>query len=125
MTEHPNALDGENQGRMVPWQIREFPENLRDAITEQARKEGVKVGELLARLVLEANENGWTFKNFDTSAKTSSDGVFWRRDAFVGRVIEMGQAGLKPAKKTLRLANRALQAQGCEAMGDSPPEAEP
>jgi hypothetical protein len=54
--------NAEDLGKPVAWQIRDMPEAIRDAVTEQARVEGVKVPDLLTRLVLDARDNGWTFK---------------------------------------------------------------
>jgi len=98
---------------MVPWQIREFPERLRDAITEQARKENVKVGELLTRLVIEANDAGWSFKNptSDRYANPSNPSDASGLRAFTDLLTSMAAAGIEPQARVGNAANGvAMQA---------------
>lgn len=62
----------ENLGRPVAWQIRDIPESIRDAVTDQARAEKVNVAELLTRLVLDTRDAGWSFTASTKFANTSN-----------------------------------------------------
>ena len=105
--------DPENLGRPVAWQIREVPETIRDAVTEQARVEGVKVGELLTRLVLDAQAAGWSFaastrfanpSNNDPSGLASAERV-------AAKITDMAAAGLPVSKRHVTKVASALVAQ--------------
>ena len=98
-------MPDENLGPPVAWQIRDIPQLVRDMITEQARIEGVKVPELLTRLVVEAREAGWSLSN--TFAKPSDRLDRERLRAAVAMVRDLGQAGVMQ-KRVVRTANRLV-----------------
>src|SRR4051794_26808454 len=45
--------------RMSPWQIKSFPDDLREEVTAAARAKGVTVADFMARAVLALKEAGW------------------------------------------------------------------
>lgn len=49
----------ETLGKLMPWQIKEFPEGLRRELTEQARQADLTVGEWLTRIVVAFRDAGW------------------------------------------------------------------
>lgn len=51
--------DGDNLGRVAPWQIREFPEKLREDIIRQAKEEKVSVSEFVTAHFVALRDAGW------------------------------------------------------------------
>lgn len=51
--------DGDNLGRAAPWQIREFPEKLREDIIRQAKEEKVSVSEFVTAHFVALRDAGW------------------------------------------------------------------
>ncbi len=100
------ANDSENLGPAVAWQIRDVPELIRDSVTEQARLEGVKVSELLTRLVLEAREANWSLRSSTTFANPSNKIDRERLRGAVSMVSALGDAA---QKGVIALANRLVK----------------
>jgi hypothetical protein len=107
----------ENLGPNVPWQIRDIPQQIRDMVVEQARIEGVKVPELVTRLVLDAQANGWTFAGSNLSANPSNTADPARLRAAVGMVIGLAQAGVPVQKGVAAVANRLVKRELLEVQG--------
>jgi hypothetical protein len=100
-------MPDENLGPPVAWQIRDIPQLIRDMITEQARIEGVKVPELLTRLVLQARDASWSLKSSNTFANPSDRLDRERLRAAVAMVSDLGQAGVVQ-KRVATAANRLV-----------------
>lgn len=65
--EQPEALDGDELGRVEPWQIKQFPRRLRLEIAEQARQQKMPVGDFVLGFMLAARASGWKL-NGETTA---------------------------------------------------------
>jgi hypothetical protein len=52
---------------LAPWQIREFPTDLRERLTKRAKDEGMSVGEFLTRILMAAEAAGWPMAFVGTS----------------------------------------------------------
>jgi hypothetical protein len=52
---------------LAPWQIREFPTDLRERLTKRAKDEGMSVGEFLTRILMAAEAAGWPMAFAGTS----------------------------------------------------------
>ena len=52
--------DSDNLGKVSPWQIREFPETLRDDIVKQAKLEKVSVSEFVTAHMAALRDAGWS-----------------------------------------------------------------
>jgi len=107
------TLEEETLGKPVAWQIRDMPEQVRDAVTEQARVEGVKVPELLTRLILDARDHGWTFAGSPRAMPaTMPAGNAGASAALVAAVAEWSRAdrayrGVRPRQAPRRLTGPA------------------
>ena len=118
--------NGENLGPPVPWQIRDIPQAIRDAVVDQARVEKVKVPELLTRLVLDAQQAGWTFAGFDRFANTSNSmadpGAMQRAQAVLAMAADMGRAGVPVQKGLAAALNRLVKREAQAVLGLAAPE---
>ena len=59
--------ESENLGRLSAWQVRDFPEELRRQIADQARREDMTVGEFLTRCMVLLRDAGWPRAGNDPS----------------------------------------------------------
>jgi hypothetical protein len=107
----------ENLGPPVAWQIRDVPEAIREAVTEQARVEGVKVAELLTRLVLDARAAGWSMAASTAFANPPNSQDPARLHAAVEMVGRLGQAGVPVQKGVATLANQLIKRELTELKG--------
>jgi hypothetical protein len=97
----------QNLGKPVAWQIRDMPEAVRDIVVEQARVEGVKVPDLLTRLLLEAQARGWSMADYE--ARAGQPGADPSRLQFaVEMAVRLGESD-KAQKGVTALANRLVK----------------
>ena len=62
--------ESENLGKAAPWQIREFPESLREAIIKQAKQEKVSVSEFVTGHMAALRDAGWPRGGVSTQTQT-------------------------------------------------------
>jgi hypothetical protein len=101
----------EDIGPAEVWQIRAFPRGLRQYLAEEARKEGIVVGDLLTRIVL-AYRSGSLGKiaMVDGFANASSGAAEAALDRAIDRIRKLAEYGQTMPKEVATLAYGLVKA---------------
>jgi hypothetical protein len=91
----------EDLGPAEVWQIRLFPRGLRQYLADQARKEGIVVGDLLTRIVLAYRDGGGkVIDGFANTSNTSTDAIEMALDRSIERIRRLVDIG-QPVPETI------------------------
>jgi hypothetical protein len=100
----------EDLGPAGVWQIREFPKGLRQYLADEARKEGIVVGELLTRIVAayRAGSHGKLVPNGFANASNGTDSE--RLDRAIERIRKLAEVAPGMPKEVATLAFGLIKA---------------
>jgi hypothetical protein len=103
--------DIDNLGKVSAWQIKEFPEGLREEIARQAKQARMSVGEFVTGIMVQARDAGWRLdgaagKPFETSKPPANLGDL---SMLVDMACKVADHAERMPKGTAAIANRLIK----------------
>jgi hypothetical protein len=113
--------DSDNLGKVSPWQIREFPESLRDDIVKQAKAERVSVSEFVTGHMAALRDAGWNRADVSNRAQTVNQTRKTDPMALLAAATAVAATGVKVEGLAGWTADLIREARGLPPLTRTPP----